>query len=146
MKKEMVYPVLLVIVSVVAGLSIGLTIARKPEHGFRPRFERKGMMECAMKNKDMMGRKDVMLEKISSRLKLSDTQKEEVKGILKSSRDQAEEVFKATKDKLAGLKEGTNVKIRALLSKDQQAEFDKMVGEMKSKMDRSKERRMPGIK
>jgi len=93
-----------------------------------------------------MGRKDEIFEKISRRLKLSDGQKEEVKNILKSSRDEAKEVFKASKDKLAGLKEKTNTKIRSILSKDQQAEFDKMIGEMKGKMDRFKERRMPGIK
>lgn len=145
MKKEIIYPVLLVIVSVVAGLAIGLTIARKPRYDFRPRFEGKGMMECDMRNKDM-GRKDEIFEKISRRLKLSDGQKEEVKNILKSSRDEAKEVFKASKDKLAGLKEKTNTKIRSILSKDQQAEFDKMIGEMKGKMDRFKERRMPGIK
>ncbi|MDD3087951.1 MAG: hypothetical protein PHP89_05240 [Candidatus Omnitrophica bacterium] len=145
MKKELIYPVLLAIVSVVAGLAIGLTIARKPRYDFRPRFEGKGMMECDMRNKDM-GRNDEIFEKISRRLKLSDGQKEEVKNILKSSRDEANEVFKASKDKLAGLKERTNTKIRAILSKDQQAEFDKMIGEMKGKMDRFKERRMPGIK
>ncbi|MDD4982279.1 MAG: hypothetical protein WC293_04955 [Candidatus Omnitrophota bacterium] len=145
MKKELIYPVLLAIVSVVAGLAIGLTIARKPRYDFRPRFEGKGMMECDMRNKDM-GRKDEIFEKISKRLKLSDGQKEEVKNILKSSRDEAKEVFKASKDKLAGLKEKTNTKIRSILSKDQQAEFDKMIGEMKGKMDRFKERRMPGIK
>ena len=128
-----------------AGLAVGLTIARKPRYDFRPRFEGKGMMECDMRKKDME-RKDEIFEKISSRLKLNEGQKEEVKNILKTSRDEAKEVFKASKEKLAGLKEKTNTEIRSMLSKDQQAEFDKMIGEMKCKMDRFKERGMPGTK
>ncbi|MFY9402625.1 MAG: hypothetical protein WAQ07_04365 [Candidatus Omnitrophota bacterium] len=137
MKKELIYPILLAVVSVAAGLVIGLTIAGNSRYDFSPRFKRKGAFESYMRKKGM-GRKDIIFKKISRRLKLSEEQKEEVKNILKSSRSEAKEVFKTSKEKLSALREKTNVSIRAILSKEQQVEFDKMIGEKKCKMSKFK--------
>jgi len=129
MKKEAVYPVVLAIVSLVAGVSVGLTIAENPRFGFRPRFER-SKMGYKMMAKGMLGKEEV-LGMMTRKLSLSESQAEKVKGILDASRNEAKEAMKASKEKLSGIKEKKIAQIKAILSNDQQAELDKMVADPK---------------
>jgi len=139
MKKDIVYPVLLVIVSLVAGLAIGLVLVRKPRHYYQPRFERREKMDDRRGGKETPI-KDMIFNKISRRLDLSEKQEEKLKAILESSRNEAKTIIKTSKEKLIGIKDKTNTQIRAILSKDQQAEFDRMIAEQKDRVENFKER------
>ncbi len=140
MKKELIYPVLLVVVSLVAGVAVGTTVARRPRHESRMRFDEKKMTMHKMPVKKGMPGKQGAFERLSDRLSLSDDQQEKVKAILDSSRQEARETIEKSKDALFALREKTNTQIRAILSKDQQLEFDRMTAELKEHMEGFKER------
>ncbi len=133
MKKEIVYPVLLVVVSLVAGLAIGLTIVRKPRHEFRPRVEGRSKMDYRIKE-SRMPRRDEIFDKISDRLKLSSEQEGQIKKILTDSREEAKTTIEKSKDALLKLKEKTNAQIKGVLTKEQQVEFDRMTAEIKDRI------------
>lgn len=149
MKKDIVYPVLLVIVSLVAGLAIGLALVKRPgnHRAYRPHFEGRGMerMNHHRPDNKALGR-DMIFETIAGRLDLSDTQKEKLRGILDASREEAKFIIKGSQEKLAGLREKTNSQIRGLLTKEQQVEFDKIIAEHKNRMNGFRERFAPGFK
>jgi len=140
MKKSVVYAVVLVVVSLVAGLVIGLSLARKPRDmrwaGLEGRYHGR-FQQNAMRG----DKKAEIMQHISYRLKLSESQKEELEKILKTSREQVKEVSSSTREKLLKIKENTNEKIRAVLTPEQREEFDKMILEFKGKLKKFGERR-----
>ena len=139
MKKDIVYPVLLVIVSLVAGLAIGLVLVRKPSRVNRPHFERREKIEYKRMDKKAPA-KEMIFEAISNRLDLSEKQETKLREILESSRNEAKSIIRGSKEKLVSLKEKTNTQIRGILTKEQQVEFDKMIAEHKDRVENFKDR------
>lgn len=141
MKKSIVYVVVLVGVSVLAGLAIGLTIANKPKNVRGLGIEYKHRLgkpdEARVK-----GKKAEIFENLSRRLDLNENQKIEVKKILEASRRQVKEVGNVARENFAKIKEETNAKIRAILDARQQEEFDKMVAEIRDRMGKIGDRRL----
>jgi Spy/CpxP family protein refolding chaperone len=133
MKKTIVYAVVLVGLSVLAGLAIGLTVAHKPRNmrglGIERKYHSGGSDEIRVR-----GRKAEIFEHLSRRLDLSENQKAEVKEILEASRRQVKGVSNVARESLTKIKEETNAKIRAILSTKQQEEFDRMIAELKDRI------------
>ena len=141
MKKTVVYAAVLVVISLMAGMIIGLILARIPRDMRWPGVDRK--YHARGHQESMTGDRRVeIFQNISRKLKLSESQNVEIKEILKTSREQVKEVGNVTREKLLKIKEETNNKIRAVLSAEQKEAFDKMILEFKGRMKEISEQRL----
>jgi periplasmic protein CpxP/Spy len=84
---------------------------------------------------------DDQLNRLSSKLNLTDEQKPQVKTILQDQQDQVAQLMsnnsgsrEETRAKMRDIHEKSNAKIRALLTDDQKAKFDKMQSERRGRM------------
>lgn len=77
--------------------------------------------------------KERKVEHLDSKLDLTDEQKTRVESILESKHQQAKAIFEESRPKLQALKKSTDTEIRAILTPDQQAKFDKLAAEKEAK-------------
>jgi len=84
---------------------------------------------------------DDQLNHLSSKLNLTDAQKPQVKTILQDQQDQMAQLMsnnsgsrEETRSKMRDIHDKSNAKIRALLTDDQKATFDKMQSERRGHM------------
>ena len=89
---------------------------------------------------------DDQLDELSSKLKLTDAQKPQVKAILQDQRDQMKQVMdnssgsrEDNRSKMREIHEASVGKIRDLLTDDQKAKFDKMQAEHQKRWQESRE-------
>jgi len=74
------------------------------------------------------------LRRFSSELALSPTQKEEIRGILKSSREKTEKLLAEFRPKFDAIRASAAEEIKKLLSPEQQAKFDRLQEKHKRRM------------
>lgn len=72
---------------------------------------------------------DHLLEKMSKRLNLSPEQKEQIRAILEETFQKYSEIRKDMEPRINAVRQQSRDRIRALLSKEQLPEFEKMVQE-----------------
>lgn len=84
---------------------------------------------------------DTQVQRLSKKLKLTDEQKPQVKTILEEQRDQMQKEMQessgdrgAKRDKMREIHENSSSKIRALLTDDQKAKYDKFEAQRKERM------------
>lgn len=130
MKKTVVYVVILVVLSLGAGVVLGMGIGRKAGYArhlaFRerfgqPRIEGRYPEESRRHAFDVLNRK----------LNLSEEQIRKIKDILDASRAEVEASKKEALKNFAATRESTNAKIKEVLTPKQQAEFDRLTFERK---------------
>lgn len=126
MKKPVVYTVILIVLSVGAGVVLGMGIGRKLGYEkhlayierFGPQREEPRQHALAVLNRS---------------LSLSKEQTEKIGNILDGSRDKAEALKKETLKNLETIKENINTEIDAILTPDQQVKFDQLMTERKQR-------------
>ncbi len=124
MKKPVIYAVILMTLSIGAGVVIGMGIGRKLGYDrhlayierFGPQKEETRQHALAILNRS---------------LGLSKEQTEKIGNILDGSRDKAEALKKETMKNLETIKENINNEIMAILTPDQQIKFNKLMTERK---------------
>ena len=120
MKKPVVYTVMLIVLSVGAGVVLGMGIGRKLGYEKHLAFvERFGPQKEEPRQR--------ALAVLNHSLGLSKEQTEKIGNILDSSRDKAEILKKETLKSLEIIKDGINTEINAILTPDQQAKFDQLM-------------------
>ena len=142
MKKNFVYAIVLVIVSLIAGVIIGLTLAKTYRHRARPDFSRQMKMHKSPDGMMEKSRRPELIDALSRRLNLTDEQEVKIKEILEASHQQAKEIGEATKEKFIAIKEKTNAKIKEVLTPKQKEEFDNMLVEFRNKLGKDRDQGM----
>jgi Spy/CpxP family protein refolding chaperone len=139
MNKSVVLVVILAVVSLSAGVLVGMNIPARGMHtaGY-PGFHMKGKGARGLHKFGEGKERANILASISKRLSLSEEQKEKIKAILESSRQEVQQVGKDSMQQMAQIKQATNAKIREVLNSKQQEEFDKMIAEMKERLEKRK--------
>jgi len=133
MKKATIYVVIIVVVSLVAGVVVGLGISRRGHF----RAYRNHQNEFGYGKGKKLGEQEkrtMLLDRIGERLNLSQEQKEKIKSILEASREEVIQARKTSVEKFKAIKERTDNKIRAVLNEAQAIEYDKIIGELKERI------------
>lgn len=133
MKKTIIYAVVLVVVSLVAGAVGGMAVQKyaflKKRHAFmRQLRDRKfdmGKFRDAGRNQ--------ILKRLSEQLNLTEEQKAKVKVTLEGARDQVNAVSADVMKKVIAIREDTNTQIKAVLTPEQKVKFEKLSEELKNK-------------
>lgn len=126
MKKTIVYLVVLVVVSLGAGVVLGMGIGRNAGYAKHLAFKKRvAQGECRPQMRKHM------LEVLSRKLNLSTEQKAKVKDILDTSRAKVEASKKEAMQNFTNIREEANTKIRQILTLQQQTEFDRLNAERK---------------
>ncbi len=126
MKKPVVYTIILIVLSVGAGVVLGMGIGRKL--GFEKHLayiERFGPQKEEPRQR--------ALAVLNRSLGLSKEQTEKIGNILDGSRDKAEALKKETLKNLETIKNNINTEINTLLTPDQQVKFDQLMTERKQR-------------
>lgn len=77
--------------------------------------------------------KERKVEHLDSKLDLTDEQKSRVESIIESKHQQAKAIFEESRPKMEALKKSTDTEIRAILTPEQQAKFDKLAADREAK-------------
>lgn len=128
MNKSVVYVIVLVVVSLIAGALLGVVLSRRqgpPEYGQIP-----GRFEQGQTLRHDRG----PLEKLSQMLNLSADQKVKLAEILKESRQETMQIQHKTKETFMEIKKKTDAKIREILTPQQQGKFDKLESDLQQRM------------
>lgn len=128
MNKTIVYVVALVVVSLVAGVLLGLVLFHRQGVGEYGRIPGRFGHEQALRHNGGP------LEKLSKILNLSAEQKVKLAQILKDSRQEVTQIQDKTKETFMEIKNKTDVKIREILTAEQQAKFDKLKSDLQQRM------------
>lgn len=128
MNKTIVYVVAVVVVSLIAGVLLGLVLFHRQGVGEYGRIPGRFGHEQALR------RNGGPLEKLSKILNLSAEQKVKLAQILKDSRQEVMQIQDKTKEMFLEIKNKANVKIREILTAEQQAKFDKLKSDLQQKM------------
>jgi len=133
MNKTVIYAVILSVVSLGAGVALGMTVSQRcaierRQHFFSGLRERGGD-----RAKGFQQHKQRLLANLAEKLNLTAEQKEKVKAILKSSREEMTSVRKDTMAKVQVLRDSTNAKIQEVLTPEQKEKFKKITNGYKQR-------------
>lgn len=135
MKKTIVYVVVLVVVSLTAGVFLGAALSKRQGQREYARIPGSFTQGKALKQ----GVKP--LERLSKALDLNEEQKVKIADILKESRKEVMEVKEKTKETFKEIKKRADAKIREVLTVQQQEKFDKIESKLQEKIKERMERR-----
>lgn len=130
MKKTVLYMVIIVVLSLAAGVVLGMGIGKKCGYARHLAF-REGLGQPKDGRHGQEGSRRHALDILSRKLNLSEEQKGKIKGILDASRIKVDASRKEGIKNFTAIRGSTNVEIRALLTPEQQVEFDKLQLERK---------------
>ena len=132
MKKTVVYVVILVALSLGAGVVLGMGIGRKTGYArhlaFGKRFGQPGM-----EGRYPEGLRRHAPDVLKHKLNLSEEQAGKIKDILDASRAKVEASQKEALKNFAAIRESTNAKIKEVLTPKQQVEFDRLTFKRKQR-------------
>ena len=132
MKKTVLYMVIIVGLSLAAGVVLGMGIGKKCGYARHLAF-REGLGQPKVGRHGLEGSRRHAFDILSRKLNLSEEQKEKIKEILDASRVKVEASRKEAIKKFSEIRESTNTEIRAVLIAKQQKEFDKLLLERKQR-------------
>ncbi len=92
-----------------------------------------GIHHCFEKSRMNMGNADYILNRLSSKLDLTDDQKGKVAALLKEQLPKAEVLHKETQDKFKSLRDSFNTSLRPLLTPEQQRKLDALTARLNAK-------------
>jgi len=131
MKKSVVYLVVLMALSVGAGIVVGMGIGRQAGYAKHTYVERFGPA-----GKEGGPREEPLqraLAVLNRSLGLSKEQTEKIENILEGSRASAETSKKEVMKNLETIKEKINIEIKAILTAEQQVKFERLMTERKQR-------------
>jgi Spy/CpxP family protein refolding chaperone len=134
MKKTIIYAVVLVVVSLIVGVVIGGALERRCHY-----VKRMGLLgDLQEKRLDLKKPMAIyahkkMLGHLAKELKLTEEQKEKIKGILDASREQIATVGGESFERVAAIRDETTAKIKAALTPEQQEKFENIITSFKQR-------------
>jgi len=131
-KKTVLYVVILVALSLGAGVVLGMGIGRKAGYARHLAFGKRFVQPRSEGQYREHLRRD-MLDVLKHRLNLSEEQVGKIKDILDASRAKVEASQKEALKDFAAIRESTNAKIKEVLTPKQQVEFGRLTFERKQR-------------
>lgn len=110
-----------IFISLLLGLILGAAICALGNHG---RYS---------KNRDSEKRKQEMLHKFSTKLKLTAAQENQVSVILENKRQKIDALRSQVHPQFEEIRNTTRLEIKKILNEDQQAKFDKLDAELRDR-------------
>ncbi len=132
MKKTVLYVVVLVALSLGAGVVLGMGIGRKAGYARHLAFGKR-FGQPRMEGRYPEGLRRDALDVLSHKLNLSEEQIGKIKDILDASRAKVEASQKEALKNFTAIRESTNGKIKEVLTPKQQVEFDRLTFERKQR-------------
>ena len=133
MKKTIIYAVILSLVSMAAGVAVGAAVTERYVKERRQHFFSEFRERAGKRFEGMKELKYKLLDNLSDKLNLTADQKEKVKVILESSREEMTSTRKDAMTKVQSIREKTNEKIQAVLTLEQKEKFQKIISDFKQR-------------